>query len=311
MNSRETFTFPEPVLQNVADPFVLTASDGYYYLYGTGTSASTGGGFRVWRSDNLTDWTAEGLAFSYRRGNWGLSDFWAPEVLEYNNRYYMFYTARDRETGRLNIGVATSDSPMGPFEDERNEPILNFGYAAIDASPFVDEDGRIYMYYARDVSENIISADLRRSDIYVVELNSEMEVISEPTLLFYPTQAWETQFVQEGWVWNEGPSVIRVDDLYYMTYSGNPYYAFEYAIGLAVADSPVGEFVKDENNPIVQGDKAQRVSGPGHNSIFKSHDGQVTYIAYHTHINFEQGGGEREVRISEVVFENGQMRLVN
>lgn len=304
------YKFPTPVLQNLADPFILTASDGNYYMYGTGTNHATGGGFRSWSSTDLENWTAEGLAFTFQRGNWGLRDFWAPEVLEHNGSYYMFYTARNRE-GTLLIGIAKADHPTGPFIDEYNEPLIDLGYAVIDPSPFVDDDGRVYLYYSRDISENYVGNGINRSDIYVLELDTiTLKPISEPIFLFSPSQDWEMLPIQENWYWNEGPTVIKVADTYYMTYSGNPYYSFEYAIGVATSSSPIGTFTKNENNPMLQGSTTQNISGPGHNNIFKSHDGSKTYIVYHTHINPEVGGGEREVRISQVEFVDGYMNLI-
>ena len=98
----------------------------------------------------------------------------------------------------------------------------------------VCDGGRIYLYYALDCSENVVDG-VHRSDVYVVELDENLEQKGEPIFLFSPTQEWEIQELQAGWLWNEGPSVIKVDDLYYMTYSGNPYYSFEFAIGVATS----------------------------------------------------------------------------
>jgi beta-xylosidase len=304
------YTFPEPVTEQVADPFVLTASDGNYYMYGTNTRPGSSLGFPVLKSTDLQHWTSEGKAYTYNPDGWAIKDFWAPEVLEHNGHFYMFYTARDRESDMMKVGVAKADSPEGPFIDMTNRPMLDVDYATIDSSPFVDDDGRIYMYYVKDVSENIVDG-IHRSDIYVVELNEDMQPISDPVYLISPTQEWESSDLEPGWMWNEGPSVVKVDGTYYMTYSGNPFWAFEYAIGLATSDSPMGPFEKYENNPVVAGDLDQGISGPGHNSIFRSQDGTKYFIAYHTHIDPDARGGERNVRISQVEFKDGTMRLVN
>ena len=303
----QQYVFPEPVVRHLADPFVLTASDGVYYMYGTSTNE--GGVFRAWSSTDLENWQSEGIVFYYRRGDWAYTHFWAPEVVERDGRFYMFYTARERSTNRLHIGLAVSDSPLGPFVDERQRPLLNVNYAVIDAHVFIDDDGRIFMYYSRDCSENVVNG-IHRSDIYVVELDEDFEQKGDPIFLFSPTQEWETKDVQLGWLWVEGPSVIKIGDTYYMTYSGNPYYAFEYAIGVATSDSPTGPFEKYEGNPVVQGDMEQNVSGTGHNSIFRSQDGERIYIAYHIHMNPTVGGGSRKVLISQVEFIDGTMRLI-
>ena len=306
-NTRE-YIFPEPAIRNLADPFVLAATDGIYYMYGTSTHES--GVFRAWSSTDLENWEPEGIVFNYQRGDWAYTHFWAPEVIERQGRFYMFFTARERKTERLHIGLAASDSPVGPFIDERQAPLLGLDFANIDGSPFIDDDGRIFLYFSRDCSENIVDG-IHRSDIYVIELDENFDPLGEPQFLFSPTQEWETQNIQLGWQWVEGPSVIRVDDVYYMTYSGNPYYAFEYAIGVAISDHPLGPFEKYEHNPVVYGDRQQGISGPGHNSIFQSHDQLRTYIAYHVHIDPDVGGGERMVLISQVEFANATMRLID
>jgi len=302
------YIFPDPIMSNLADPFILAASDGYYYLYGTSTNRN--GIFASWRSLDLINWEPLGIVFSYEPGSWAYTNFWAPEVLERDGQFYLFFTARERGTNRLHIGLATSNSPAGPFVDARGGPLLGLDFANIDGSPFIDDDGRIFLYFSRDCSENIVSG-LHRSDIYVIELDEYFNPISDPMFLLSPTQRWELANVQPGWRWVEAPSVIQIDGKYFMTYSANPYWSFEYAIGVATSTSPTGPFVKYVNNPIVRGNMEQGISGPGHNSIFTSHDGMRTYIAYHVHTHPLIGGGSRRVLISQVEFIEGTMRLVH
>ena len=304
---KNNYPFPAPVVDLIGDPFVLTASDGNYYMYGT--SHIEQGGYHVWQSSDLTTWEQVGRSFINPEDSWVYRDFWAPEVIEYQGKYYMFYTAREKARDILQIGLAVADSPVGPFVDPLGKAMLDVDYAVIDASVLVDDDGRIYMYYSRDCSVNVVDG-INRSDIYVVELNENFEQISEPVFLFAPSQQWETGEIEKNFMWNEGASVIKADGLYYMTYSGNPFWAFEYAVGVATSTSPTGPFEKYEQNPVLTGCLEQKVSGTGHNCIFKSHDGEKTYIAYHVHQDFDKRGGDRSAIISEVKFENGYMKLV-
>ena len=294
------------VVAHIGDPFVLTASDGKYYMYCTNHVEI--GGYNVWSSSDLENWTLDGQCFKKSDTNWCYKDFWAPEVIEYNNRFYMFYTAREKSTDLLKIGVAVSDKPTGPFIDEKNKPLLDIDYAIIDASVLVDED-KIYMYYSRDCSTNIIDG-IHRSDIYAIELDDNFDPISEPLFLFHPTQEWETNPLEKDFLWNEGPSVIKVGDFYYMTYSANPFWSVKYSVGVATSHSPLGPFNKDTNNPVLASELEKGISGPGHNSIFKSHDGTKIYIAYHVHHDPNVGGGDRDAIISEVIFKDGTMNLI-
>lgn len=303
----QDYIFPDPIMSNLADPFVLTASDGYFYLYGTMTNQN--GVFGAWKSSDLINWTPKGIIFQYEEGDWSYTNFWAPEVLERDGQFYLFFTARERGTERLHIGLAISDSPTGPFIDKIGAPLLGLEWANIDGSPFIDDDGRIFLYFSRDSSENVVSG-MHRSDIYVIEIDQEFNPMGEPKLLFTPMQQWEMRNLQEAWRWVEAPTVIKVGDIYYMTYSANPYWSFYYGIGIATSNSPLGPWIRYEANPVLRGNREQGISGPGHNSIFKSHDGLQTFIAYHIHANIHFGGGNRRVLISEVEFVNGTMRLI-
>lgn len=87
---------------------------------------------------------------------WDGSDglVFAPHVIEYNDMYYMFYSAADNEQGRPNaIGLATSEDGI-TWTKYENNPILapdNEGYDGMCISngvPFVEEDGTWVLYYA-------------------------------------------------------------------------------------------------------------------------------------------------------------------
>ena len=74
-------TYSNPLSVQFGDPYVLLASDGRYYMYGTGAGAVDG--FCAYSSDDLIHWKSEGQVY---RGNtpdsWAIANFWAPEVYE-------------------------------------------------------------------------------------------------------------------------------------------------------------------------------------------------------------------------------------
>jgi hypothetical protein len=55
----------------------------------------------------------------------------------------LYFPAKDKE-GIFRIGVATSDSPSGPFTPQP-EPIP--GSFSMDPAVFTDDDGQVYMYF--------------------------------------------------------------------------------------------------------------------------------------------------------------------
>jgi len=126
----------------LADPTIFY-SRGTYYLYGTG-GGQLNNGFAVYTSSNLKTWTGpagvqEGYAL--KKGDaYGDSKFWAPQVFQHGNKYYMAYAANEH------IAIAVSDSPLGPFKQDSPRP-LSEEVKQIDAFVFADDDGKKYLYY--------------------------------------------------------------------------------------------------------------------------------------------------------------------
>ena len=134
-----TYTNPLPVqipndglVESCADPSIIrgqTPGDTYWYMYCTTDPLNgndrTGGNLNfhlipMLRSADLVNWTYMGDAFRERPG-WVADDagLWAPEIKFLNGQYYLYYTASwtDLPGGGSAIGVATSESPLGPWVD--------------------------------------------------------------------------------------------------------------------------------------------------------------------------------------------------
>ena len=298
-----TLIYQNPLpIKNIGDPFVLRVPDGTYYCYAT----SATDGFKAWTSPDLVHWTNTGYIYQRRDDSWGTSDFWAPEVVHYEGKYFLHYSARWGENQSLRIGVATSNSPGGPFVDVFNQPMFDFGYAAIDGHVFFDEDGSKYLYYSRDCSENVVDGR-HESHLYVAELNDDLTSLKrEPLLITKPEQDWEKRSGPE-WLWNEGPFVLKHNSRYYLMYSANFFASREYSVGYAVAESPMGPFVKAAHNPILFAPNGE-ISGPGHNSVTTSPDGRELFIVYHIHTDPQSPGGDRQVCIDRIGFrEDGSL----
>lgn len=89
----------------LADPFILLHDD-TYYAYGTHASD----GIEVYTSHDLKEWHKEPLLALHKDNSYGDKWFWAPEVYETDDMFYMYYTADEH------ICVAVADSPYGPFK---------------------------------------------------------------------------------------------------------------------------------------------------------------------------------------------------
>lgn len=306
-----TITFKNPLPIAFGDPYVLYASDGKYYMYGTGGGAKDG--FAAYSSHDLVDWSPEGqVYFGNTDDSWGIGAFWAPEVYQVNDKYYMFYSAQWRynptnELENFLIGVAVADSPTGPFKDLTNKPLFDPGYPIIDANVFFDDDGKVYLYYSRACYKHPVEseiADLARekgwfeeieeSWIYGIEINPDFSgTVGKPVLILRPPvklddeQAeWESRSVTSQEVnrrWTEGSYTFKKKDTYYMMYSANHFAGENYAVGYATAKLPLGPYKKAATNPILQKNTGEggEVSGTGHNSIVYSPDGTEMFCVYH------------------------------
>ena len=241
----------------IADPYVLFYKD-KYYAYGTRTN-----GFEVYISDDLEHWRrGDRLALS-PQDSWGTKWYWAPEVyyIETEKKFYMFYTVDEH------ICVATSDSPEGPFVQDEKKPLRE--EKGIDASLFMDDDGKAYLYFVRFTGGNVI---------WGVEMNSDLKSVKEETLreCIKADASWELQQAKVA----EGPSLLKRNGVYYLIYSANHFRSQDYAVGYATATSPLGPWRKYDGNPILCRDKD--MAGAGHGAPFLCRDGSYKYI-YHAH----------------------------
>ena len=111
MQPAQSIPYKNPIgdMTNIGDPFILKDGNSYY-LYATSVPKS---GFKVWKSDNLVDWTDVGMAYDHRTQEniWATGDFWAPEVLRHQGKYVMTFSARNRQ-GSLRICVAAAEQPV-------------------------------------------------------------------------------------------------------------------------------------------------------------------------------------------------------
>ena len=83
-----------------------------------------------------------GLALSEKDVPWVSEQMWAPDAAYKNGKYYLYVPARDKE-GNFRLGVAESDSPVGPFTPDDN---YIPGSYSIDPAVMVEGD-EAYIYY--------------------------------------------------------------------------------------------------------------------------------------------------------------------
>jgi beta-xylosidase len=267
-------TFQNPIITtNFPDPFILEVED-TYYAYSTNSNSRN---VPSATSTDLVNWQIgrDVMPALARWVNISTPNVWAPEVLRVDDDYYvLYYTARDRASNRQCIGAAVSEAPQGPFRDPNDEPFICQASqgGSIDASPFRDEDGTLYLYWKNDGNCCMMATYL-----YGQELAPDgLSLVGEPVQLARNDEPWEGGVV-------EAPTMWQHEDSYYLFYSGNVFATERYAIGYAVCETPLGECADAEENPILASDMdtTPLVVGPGHQTLLLDDEGE-TWLFYHT-----------------------------
>lgn len=310
-----------------ADPQVITYKN-KYYMYATNANKNYDCSYlQCWSSENLTDWANEGICFQPDRDNWCIDGLWAPEVIEKNGTFYLYFSGykifpEDNGNPPLRfrghqISVATSSSPTGPFIEVKNtldplEAKFATSYAAIDPSPFIDDNGDAYLLITKD--QQYINEEDIHSSILIGKLKDnmvELEGISDGLinndeafkLLIEPNNDFEN-INKSNHSWNEAPFMAKRNEKYYLFYSANYYEDREYSVCVCEANSPFDSkaFMSSKKVLLSADDAWDYVSGTGHCSIFKSVDGKEDFMAYHVHENPTLGGSERMIYFDRVTF---------
>lgn len=213
-------------------------------------------------------------------GAWAKAGFtWAPEVLQLGDRYLLYYTASDTRKKSQCIGVAEAPDPLGPFVDTRSEPIVcqtDLG-GSIDADPFRDDDGKLYLYFKND--GNRIG---KHTAIWGQALAPDgLSLAGTAVELLHDDKSWEQRLV-------EAPTMVRAPTGYQLLFSA-AFFGWNddqnlspYGMGYANCSGPLGPCKKSPDNPILHSfneREAGCLSGPGHQSVFRA--GNRTFMSFH------------------------------
>lgn len=288
-------SFTNPVYDGDApDPQAFRAGDTWYLVH---TNAG-GRNVPVLTSPDLVTWTPKGDALPALPGWADGGKTWAPEVIALApDRYVMYVTVADRASGRqcVAVAVAVAAQPAGPYTGAGTGPLLcqaDLG-GSIDASPFRDTDGTLYLLWKND--GNAVGVD---TWIYAQKLSADgLRLEGQPAKLLKQTEPWEGRVV-------EGPFLWRNAGKLYLFYAANAYDTADYAEGYATCDSPLGPCTKAPENPMLV--SRDRASGPGHASMVE-HAGR-TWLLYHAWPKGAEGAVSpgRQLWLDEVTWTDGR-----
>ena len=214
-------------------------------------------------SKDLVHWTKHPEVLHKRDVKWLDFALWAPSVIFANNKYYLFFGGNDVHEGEIGgIGVATADSPGGPYKDALGKPLIGSiknGAQPIDQFVFKDDDGTYYMYYGGWQHCNVVK-------------------LSPDLLSLVPFDDGETykEITPENYV--EGPFMLKRNGKYYFMWSEGGWTGPNYSVAYAIADNPLGPFKRI--GKILQQDPNIAV-GAGHHSVLNIPGTDEYYIVYH------------------------------
>jgi len=275
-----------PLIQHdFPDPFVLRAGD-TFYAYSTNNER---GNVPVATSKNLADWTLAGdpgrpghaLDAMPELPPWAKKgSTWAPEVIRVGTNYVLYFTARSRKRDIQCVGAAAAAAPQGPFVSTADEPLVcqpELG-GSIDASPFRDQDGKLYLYFKNDGNNPNVR---KPTELWVQPLAADgLSVTGEAKSLLRDRLKWEGGLI-------EAPTMIHAPAGYFLFFSGNDF-AWQreqrlsnYSIGYATCDGPQGPCKEAGDKPFLYSFSSADgcLSGPGHQAVFNV--GPRWFIAFH------------------------------
>lgn len=302
-------TYTNPVfLANFPDPFVLRFN-GCYYAYATSPERVTSVGqpvFPMLSSRDLVNWEEHGRALAALDLP-GIDAYWAPEVAYADGKFYMYYAAGNDADPNHHLRVAIAEHPLGPWQDSGRN-LTPGEIFAIDAHPFRDpQDGRWYLYYARDS----LNPPFAGTGLAVDELATMEELAGAPREVLRPFSDWQVFELKRAikqnldWYTVEGPFVMRMADRYVCFYSGGRWENPNYGVSYAVADHPQGPWQEEvgADGPPLLRTVPGKVIGPGHNSAIVGPDLLTYYMVYH---GWDPNCTARFPRIDRLAWEGGR-----
>lgn len=280
------------------DPYILAIpSRKKYYLYGSiGQNVLNGPaiGFDVYESEDLIHWSGPSPCFRAPADFWSDHHYWAPEVYEWEGRFYMFASFKAEGVPRV-TGVLVADQPEGPFELWCRS-LTPPDWECLDGTLYVDDQGDPWMIFCKEWVQ------VEDGEMYAVRLKPDLKgTIGKPDLLFKASEAqWSVGGgEQRNRYVTDGPFLYRMqNDELVMMWSTSGQDGYTLGLARSVSGKPQGPWKQD--------DKPLFANNGGHGMLFRTFEGQLclTIHAPNSHPN------ERPV-IFRMQEKQGQLTLMD
>ena len=252
----------------VRDPFILVdEATKHYYLHINGRNK-----VKVYKSKDLQVWKDCGYSFIPDTNFWGKQDFWAPDVYQYNGKYYLFITLSAPGIKR-GTSILVADKPEGPFKPLVNRAVTPNDWMCLDGSLYVDNAGTPWILYCHEWLE------VGDGEIVAQKLTKDLKsTVGKPIVLFKASAApWVGDITSgEGIVGKvtDAPFIHKLDDGTLIMLWSSISKENKYAIGQAISKS--GSVL----GPWEHLDKPLNDDTGGHAMLFTNLNGQLM-ISYH------------------------------
>lgn len=243
--------------RSTADPMALTFK-GEYYLFSTNQNG-------LYYSDDLSRWTFAPASFKTHPTD---DDQCAPAAFVSGDT--IFFTGSTYEG--LPVWYTTQ-----PKEGRWRKAMERGTLPWWDPYMFLDDDGRLYLYYGSSNEYPLKAVELRRADF------TPISRIHDVMALHPELHGWERFGMNNDdsttlKPFTEGAYMTKHDGRYYLQY-GAPGTEFKiYADGVYVSDSPLGPFTYQTHNPMSY-KPGGYVRGSGHGGTFADVSGNYWHTS--------------------------------
>ncbi|MDQ8185011.1 glycoside hydrolase family 43 protein [Pelagicoccus sp. SDUM812002] len=285
-----------PIITDVftADPAAMVSGDTVYLYTGHDEALPDRPGYVMddwlcFSSTDMVNWKPEGSLLSLEDFPWAKANAWAAHTIERDGKFFWYVSVWRGEGLGFAVGVASADSPTGPFFDPLGGPLISSDMTPdptnpegrvvtwddIDPAAYIDDDGQAYLFWG---NTNLYWAKLKDN---MIELDGEIHQIELP------------RFTEAPWIHKKG-------ELYYLTYA----WGFPERTAYATSKSITGPW---EYQGLLKGLAGN--CNTNHQSVieFKGRD----YFIYHNGGLLTGGSFRRSVCIEELRYnEDGTLQFV-
>lgn len=271
--------YPNPLIEQRADPFIYRHTDGYYYFT---ASVPEYDRLELRRAPTLTGLAQAEAVTVWHKPERGLMSalIWAPELHFIEGRWYLYFAAAHSPEiadglfqHRMFVLECDATNPLTGNWVEKGRVATPLDSFSLDATHFEHRGQHYYLWAQKDPTIR------GNSNLYLAEMENPWTLKGEPVMLSKPELPWETVGF---WV-NEGPAVIKHGERIFISYSASATDE-NYCIGLLWAD--INSDILDAAQwhklpePVFRTHYQNRQFGPGHNSFTVNEQGEEILV-YH------------------------------